>query len=108
MATDPLEALLDLVPYVRVLDHRPGNLHLRFRLSGLAAFERAGLDELASAVPGIVNIRASLFRRALGIEYDPERIPFDLWEEILSLHDRPDRRAHVLERLRELVEQREA
>lgn len=103
MTADPLEALLDLVPCVHVLEHRPGHLQLRFSLSSLAMLDRALLNELAHAVPGIVGSRANLFRRILHIEYDPEQIGFDVWEEILSLHEQPEKRADILERLRVLV-----
>lgn len=108
MADDPLEALLDLVPSVQLLEHSPGNLRLRFRLSSLAMVDRALFDTLSRAVPGILHTRASLFRRTLSIDYDPDRIGFDVWEEILSLHEHPEKRADVLNRLRVLVDRHKA
>lgn len=46
----------------------------------------------------IVHTRASLFRRTLHIDYDPEQMDSDVWEELLSLHGHSERRADVPER----------
>ena len=103
MSTGPLEALLELVSHVRVLDHRPGSLKLRFRLGAVAALSGTGLDSLARSVPGILETRVNPFTRTLRIDYDPECIPYDLWESILSLREQPQNRPLVLKRLGEVV-----
>ena len=96
MSTEPLEALLKLVPRVRLLDRRPGSLKLRFGL-GASALSGAGRDSLARSVPGILGTRVNPFTRTLRIEYDPECIPHDWWKSILSLRGQPENRPKVSE-----------
>jgi len=103
MVSDPLEALFDLVPFVRMLDHRPGDLRLRFRLSAIARIDRAALAALARTLPGILDTQASLLSRTLRIQYDPERIEADVWEDLLALGDRPEQKDALLKRLEAVV-----
>jgi hypothetical protein len=103
MSTEPLEALLELVPHVRVLDHRPGSLKLRFLLGALTARGGTDLTALAREVPGILRTRVNLLSRTLSIDYDPDRIGYDVWESILSLAKQPENRPLVLKRLGEVV-----
>ena len=103
MSTGPLEALLELVSHVRVLDHRPGSLKLRFRLGGVAVLGGTDLEALAREVPGMRRTRVNLLTRTLSIDYDPERIGYDLGGSILSLHEQPANRPVVLKRLGEVL-----
>jgi len=103
MSTEPLEALLELVQHVRVLEHRPGSLRLRFRLGGVAALGGTDLEALARDVPGILRTRVDLLTRTLRVDYDPECIPYHLWQSILSLREQPQNRPLVLKRLGEVV-----
>lgn len=74
MTAGPLDALLDLVPHPRVLEHRTGGLQPRFRLSRLMAFEGVGIEEMGRAVPGVLATRVGLLTRTLRIDHDPKRI----------------------------------
>lgn len=76
MSTEPLEALLQLVPHMGVLNHRPGSLKLGFRLGRAAAHSGTGLNSRPHSVPGILGTRVNLFNPAHRLRPGVHPIPF--------------------------------
>ena len=101
--SDELELLFDLVSHVTVLDHKPGELQLKFSLSILSGPDPSGVKRLIRAMPGIVDTRINLLARTLTIDYDPNLIGYELWDSVFEVKQNPEKKAEVVKQLTEVL-----
>lgn len=62
------------------------------------------LEEEVGKIPGLTGykVRPGLLKTKLDIKYDPEKIPYDLWESLMEISKAPDTIASVTDRLKGL------
>jgi hypothetical protein len=94
-----IDLLLRLVSHIKVLDHQPGRVALRLTLSGLKLIQENEISGLTEAIPGILDTRMKWWSRAVEIDYDAEQLPYDLWESLLNLGEKPEQTDKVRARL---------
>ena len=99
-----IHLLLDLVPHTRISKHIPGKITIQFSFSVLSILKNANLKNLAHPVPGIRKARTSLWRRSAVIEYDENRIPFNVWEDLVRYDHDPAQRIIVTSQLRKILD----
>jgi hypothetical protein len=100
---DMVNTLLDLAPHTEIAHHVPGSIKLRLLFSGLPIFNEIDFEALTKAVPGILDTRVRLLARTVLIEYDPDRLPYDLWELMGALKDDPGLAENLRARLDEAL-----
>jgi len=101
-----IEGLLSIVPHAAIAHHIPGRIRLKISLEGVKALNgRLDADD-ALRIPGILSARINRFARSIIIDYDATRLPYDLWERLGHIQERPEEAADVVKQLREvLIEQ---
>lgn len=86
-----LSWLLEARQYLRILEHRPGRIVLRFSPAVLGAVpELAGqsAETLWRGIKGIEGLRISVWRRAITLDYDPAVVDPAVWSELIEGDDR--------------------
>ena len=101
---DTIRLLFDLTPHVRIAEHVPGKITMRFSLSGLGLLQNADFINIDQRIPGIRKTRTSLWRRAVVIEYDEDKVPFSIWEDLANCDHNPEQRKVLRKRLRKILE----
>ena len=98
---DLLEALLDVAPHCRSLEHDPGKgrITLKIKLSGLGAAKRLAAMNPNGGLPGVLDAEFKTLARKAHILYDPAVLSPGLWEALLGLAQEPETRDAVRQRL---------
>lgn len=99
-----IHLLLDLAPHTRISKHIPGKITIQFSFSALGILKNANLKNIGYPVPGIRKTRTSLWKRSMVIEYDENRIPFNIWEDLLRYDHDPAQRIIVTTQLRKILD----
>ncbi|MGD9106906.1 MAG: hypothetical protein PVJ50_08350 [Desulfobacterales bacterium] len=99
-----VDIIFNLVPHLKVLKHEPGRITFQLSFSGFVILQDAELRHIGKAIPGIRKAKTSLLSRSVDIHYDHEQLPYDLWESLLELQQRPERTSHVRTRLSSIFE----
>lgn len=99
-----IHLLLDLAPHTRISKHIPGKITIQFSFSSLSILKHANLKNIAYPVPGIRKARTSLWRRSVVIEYDENRIPFNVWEDLFRYDHDPAQRIIIISQLRKILD----
>jgi hypothetical protein len=89
-AEDIIDTVISLAPHTEICHHIPGRIRLKISLSGLGLFDRSGIARTIHAIPGVMNQRINLHARSVVIEYDRKRIPYDLWELLGQIRNKPE------------------
>lgn len=95
--------LLRLAPVVEITRHTRGRVRLKMFLRGVKVARQTDLARLADHCPGILGVEVRRLFRSVIIDYDPQRIPFSLWENLNRLKSRPGLAEAVRVELRELL-----
>lgn len=95
-----MELLLEFIPHLTVTNHIPGQIILKFSLSGLGTFANRDISSIEN-IPGIIETRTRLFSRSIVIAYDSDQLPFELWESLMRLKEEPDQAVVVQDLLKE-------
>jgi hypothetical protein len=98
------ELLLKLVPHTKVLHHVPGEIKLQIMLSMLKSIPTSVFRALTTTLPGILDTRTSLIQRSVTIQYDEQQLPYDFWESLIRLNDKPDQKSQVTARIKEVLD----
>jgi hypothetical protein len=98
-ADKAVDIIFDLLPHLKMLNHKPGRITLKLSLGVLRIFQDVKLHHLAESIPGIRKAKTSWLSRSVDIHYDHEQLPYDLWESLLGLEKRPEQASHVRTRL---------
>jgi len=89
-----LTLLADLWDFLSVDRHVPGKLSLKVDLAIRNHPRAAGLSRSeASTVSAIRKIRLNIFTRTLTVEYDTDKLSFELLQRLLSSQDRAQMRS---------------
>lgn len=100
-----IELLFDLIPHTRLTEHVPGRIQFKFKLSALGVLQGVNLKTLANFIPpGILNTQTKLLSRTVIIDYDTDRLPYELLESLFQLREEPHKKPWVTERLKDLFE----
>lgn len=105
--TERIELLFDLAPHVRILDHKPGELRLKFSLSIMSGPDLTGIKNLIDTMPGIRDFKVNLLARNIHLLYDPEVLDVQLWESLFEVEEKPGKRAEIADQLREILKSAE-
>lgn len=87
-----IDHFLDLVRYFKIAHHVHGRIRVKAILNTahrLADLDTDKLNEILARIPGITNYRVNASALSVIIEYNPEMLPYDLWEEIGALRRNP-------------------
>ncbi len=101
VAPEDFDLLLKGREHLHIESHVPGRVRLKFDFSIVSSapdLVDRGRDVIA-AIRGIRDVDASLFARSLTVEYDPEVLPPEWWDQLYG-DDEAAARA-VVERLKQ-------
>lgn len=91
--------LVRLAPHTEIAHHIPGRIRLKILPSGIEAALKSDLKQLGEAIPGINSIEVKWLARCVVIAYDEERLPFEFWDRLQQMKNRPPELAGELERV---------
>ncbi len=87
---DIIDTVINLAPHAEICHHIPGRIRLKITPSGLGLIEGSGIVRIIRSIPGVMKQRISFHSRSIVIEYDRKRIPYDLWELLGQIRDKPE------------------
>lgn len=105
-----VEIFLDHIIYLHIVHHVPGRIRVKANWNGarkLAGVKSSELEAVIAAIPGIVEYRINKKALSVIINYDPEIIPFSLWEAAGRLNHDPRGREAVRGQLLAIVNGRD-
>ena len=94
-----VEDIVRIAPYAEIAHHLPGRIRLTIKLSGLGLVREIDLPAVLQNLPGVLSLRVNALARSVVIDYDPNRLPFDLWEHLVLIGCKPELEESVRERL---------
>jgi len=98
-----IAGLLSIVPHAVIAHHIPGRIRLKISLEGVKALNgRMNADD-PLRIPGILSTRINRFARSIIIDYDDQKIPYDIWERLGHIKERPEEAADVVKQLRAVL-----
>ncbi len=101
-----VDDFLDHVRYLRVKHHVPGRIRVKASLNGAKKLISVGgtvIEETISAIPGIEDYRINKKALSVVIDYNPEILPFELWEDIGKLGEQPLYREQIKNQLLDIL-----
>ncbi len=98
-----MDGLLRIAPHVRIAHHLPGRIRLKISLEGVKALNGKFSTEEPIRIPGILGTRINTFARSMIIDYDDEKIPYELWERLGRIGKGPGNAKSVVRDLRRIV-----
>jgi hypothetical protein len=107
-AGEILDELIKILPHADLSEHVPGRVKLKLKLSGLPVVAGIDLEAIAAMIPGILETRSNWLTRSVEIRYDPARVPYEAWESIIELKEKPKNRKRVQARLAAIVKEQSA
>ncbi len=87
-----VDSLLLLAPHTEIVHHIPGRIRLRVLRSGIALAAKTDLQAILSSIPGIRQVRVNPVVGSAVVEYDPQTLPYGLWERLAQLRLDPSLR----------------
>jgi hypothetical protein len=84
------DTVISLAPYIEICHHIPGRIRLKISPLALTLIDKADIARTIHAIPGVMHQRMSPHARSIVIEYDRKRIPFDLWELLGQIKEKPE------------------
>ena len=97
-----VDTFLDYVRYLKIKHHVPGRIRVKATWNGakkLAGGSDVDIEKIIAMIPGIHDYRVNLKALSVIINYEPEVLPFQLWEEIGRLGEFPVNRDNIREQL---------
>lgn len=82
--------LVRLAPHTEVAHHIPGRIRLKILPSGIKMALKSDLLQLEGAIPGIHSIEVKWLARCVVIAYDERRLPFEFWDRLQQIKDKPE------------------
>ncbi|QCQ22593.1 hypothetical protein [Desulfoglaeba alkanexedens] len=90
-----IAGLMSIVPHAVIAHHIPGRIRLKISLEGVKTLNGKMDAHDPLRVPGILSTRINRFARSIVIDYEEKRIPYDLWERLGQIKERPEAGADV-------------
>lgn len=107
-AGETLEVLVKVAHCVEPLDHGIGRIRMGvslFKLPKLLALVGdINADEGASLIPGLKSYEVNAWSLSATILYDPNVLPFELWDDFCSISKNPDAESSFSDRVMKLFE----
>ena len=100
-----IQNLITLAPHTEIAEHHQGKIRLKLLMSGLKVVKNIDFDALARCIPGLLSMNVKMLSRSVVIDYDPKRLPSDLWEDLVQIRHKPDTTPNVRGRLQDLLGQ---
>jgi hypothetical protein len=103
-----IDSLVSLAKIAKKTEHQPGKIILEISNTQIpkliSMMGGVNIEEEVKSIPGYTNhkIKPGLLKTSLEIDYDPEKIPYDLWESLMEISNAPQAVAAVTDRLRDL------
>ncbi len=98
-----IAGLLSIVPHAVIAHHIPGRIRLKISLEGVKALNGRMNADNPLRIPGILSTRINRFARSVIIDYDDRKIPYDLWERLGRIEERPEEATDVVKQLRAVL-----
>ncbi|GAB6176116.1 hypothetical protein JCM16814_10070 [Desulfobaculum senezii] len=73
--------------YLRVASHTPGDLKIKVNPAILSAPGFSGLPKFDELPSGIDDVKVNIFTQTIHVRYQPDVIPTELLDELLSTTD---------------------
>ncbi len=89
-AEDIISTVIGLAPHAEICSHIPGRIRLKLSISGLGLIDGSAIAQTIRAIPGVMNQRINIHARSIVIEYDRSLIPYDLWELLGQIKNKPE------------------
>ena len=102
-----VSVLKDLIENTTITNHIPGKIKLKVSLSALKIFKSIDVDEMIRYFPGVLDYQFKPFKRTVDIEYDHEKMPYDIWENMEQSKKQPELKTKLKEQLRLLWNKKE-
>ncbi len=101
-----VDSFLDHVRYLNVKHHVNGRIRVKASWNGakkLATMEEGELENIIASIPGIGEYRINPKALSVIIEYNPDVLPFSLWEEVGTLGEYPANRENIRTQLLDIM-----
>ena len=101
-----VDIFLDHVRYLKVKHHVNGRIRVKASWNGakkLVAMKDGELEKIIDSIPGIEEYRINPKALSVIIEYDPDVLPFSLWEEVGTLGEYPANRENIRAQLLDIM-----
>jgi hypothetical protein len=98
-----IAGLVSIVPHAVIAHHIPGRIRLKISLEGVKALNGSLNADDPIQIPGILSTRINRFARSIIIDYDDKKIPYDLWDRLGHIRERPEEAADVVKQLRAVL-----
>ncbi len=102
-----VDRFLDHIRYLHIAHHVSGRIRVKASWQGarqLANVDRRDITSVIAKIPGISDYRVNKKALSVIIEYDPEILPYQLWQDVGSLGEYPMNRDRVRSQLLELLQ----
>jgi hypothetical protein len=96
--------IIRLAEYTEITHHTPGRVRLKYSLWGLKAASNIDFEDLVRRIPGLLDADVRLLSRTIIINYAPELLPGDLWEDLQRIKKKPELANVVAARIKDLME----
>lgn len=96
--------ILRFAPHTEIAHHIPGRIRLKLLESGIEIVQDVDFDAIVSCIPGLVNIQIKGLSKSVVINYDPQKLSGDLWEELNRIKKNPTLASKMALRLQALFE----
>jgi hypothetical protein len=102
-AKQTVDFLLSLAHHVEPLEHVIGRIEMRVPLTHLPSLMTllSGIDveNGVKSIPGLKGYDVNTWHRSATIRYDPNVLPFDLWNDFCTIKQNPSAETSFRERL---------
>jgi len=105
-APEIVDSFLDHIRYLNIAHHVPGRIRVKAGLNGarkLAGMDQNDINAIISRIPGIEEYRVNRKALSVIITYNPEVLPFQLWEDVGTLSEYPLHRDSVRAQLLDIL-----
>lgn len=97
-----IQAIMRFSQLAEIAHHIPGRVRLKFSPMVVQELKKVDPKRIAEKFPGILNLRVNQLALTTVVEYDPEIIEPEIWEDLVSLRYKPERSDYIAGRLRTL------
>jgi hypothetical protein len=88
--TIPVDDIIELASHTQIKRHTPGRIKLVLKYSGVKLIKKIDFSEVLTRIPGVLDTRVSILTRSVEVDYDPELLPYDLWEYLVRRNGSPE------------------
>ena len=104
-----VDSFLDHVQHLKVAHHVNGRIRVKASWNGakkLADVEEGEIEKVIASIPGIEEYRVNKKALSVIITYNPEVLPYDLWQQVGNLGEYPLNRERIREQLLAVLQEK--